>query len=72
MPTTKEHLRTLIRQMPDDCTIEDVIYELYVIEKIERGLEQIERGEWIPHEQVMREAYACLPKSAGRRRLGKT
>lgn len=72
MATAKEHLRTLIRRLPDDCTIEDVIYELYVIEKIERGLAQIERGEGIPHKQVMREVYACLPRSSGRRKLVRT
>jgi len=72
MATVKENVRAMLKRMPDNCSIEDVMYELYVIQKVERGLEAVDRGEGIPHEQVMKEAYKCLLKSSGRRKLAKT
>jgi predicted transcriptional regulator len=53
MMTTKEQIIELMRKLPDDATIEDAIYKLYVVSKIERGMEQARNGEGIPHEEVM-------------------
>ena len=38
MNTTKEKVQSLLNQLPDDCSIEDIQYHLYVIEKVSRGL----------------------------------
>jgi predicted transcriptional regulator len=70
--TAKQHLRTLIKKLPDNCTVEDVMYELYVIQKIERGLASVEAGNLIPHEQVMKDVYACVQQSSGPRKRAKT
>ena len=37
MHTTKQDVRELLDQLPDDSTIEDIQYHLYVLEKIRRG-----------------------------------
>jgi hypothetical protein len=37
MSTAKEDVATLLRKLPDDCTLEDIQYHLYVLEKIARG-----------------------------------
>ena len=50
--TTKEKVRKLLDGLPDDCSIEDVLYHLYVIQSIDRGLADIEAGKTIPHEEV--------------------
>ncbi|MEH2326251.1 MAG: hypothetical protein V7K32_22360 [Nostoc sp.] len=39
MNTTKEKVQSLLKQLPDDCSIEDIQYHLYVIDKVSRGLE---------------------------------
>jgi len=39
MTTTKAKIQSLLQKLPDDCSIEDVQYHLYVIEKVLRGLE---------------------------------
>jgi hypothetical protein len=39
MSTTKNQVQSLLQQLPDDCSIEDIQYHLYVIEKVRRGLE---------------------------------
>ena len=37
MQTAKHEVRELLDQLPDDATIEDIHYHLYVLEKIRRG-----------------------------------
>lgn len=49
---TKETVRALLGRLPDDCTIEDVLYHLYVLQEVERGRADIAAGRVIPHAQV--------------------
>ena len=39
MGTAKEEVEALLNNLPDDCSIEDIQYHLYVIEKVRNGLE---------------------------------
>jgi predicted transcriptional regulator len=50
---TKQTVRRILDRLPDDCTIEDVLYHLYVIRSVERGLAEADAGKTIPHEQVV-------------------
>ena len=52
---TKETVRNLLERLPDDCTLEDVLYHLYVIQAIDRGLEDAEAGRTMSHEEVAEE-----------------
>ena len=52
---TKETVRDLLDKLPDDCTLEDVLYHLYVLQAIDRGLADAEAGRTIPHEEVAEE-----------------
>lgn len=46
MPTTlKEDVIELIRRLPDNVTLPDIMEELYVRQKIERGLTQLDNGQ---------------------------
>jgi len=38
MASAKKAVRDLLRKLPDDCSLEDAQYHLYVLQKIERGL----------------------------------
>ena len=42
MSTAKEDVKALLDKLPDDCSLEDVQYHLYVVEKIHRGIERAE------------------------------
>ena len=53
--TTKERVIRLLEGLPDDCSLEDVLYHLYVIQAIDRGLADADAGRTIPHEQVAEE-----------------
>ena len=54
MASTKEQLREWIERLPDDCTVEDVQYHLYVQQKVERGLADARTGRVLSHEEVER------------------
>ena len=43
MSTAKEEVRKLLDKLPDDCSLEDVQYHLYVVEKIHRGIDRAEK-----------------------------
>lgn len=40
MQTAKQEITSLLDRLPEDSSLEDVQYHLYVIEKIRRGLER--------------------------------
>jgi len=50
---TKERVQELLEGLPDDCTLEDVLYHLYVMQRIDRGLDEAAAGRTIPHEEVV-------------------
>jgi len=54
MQTAKEKVIRLLSNLPDDCTLEDIQYHLFVIQKIELGLKELDEGKGIPHEEVER------------------
>lgn len=37
--TAKQDIERLLHKLPDDCTIEDVQYHLYTLDKVRRSLE---------------------------------
>ena len=62
MATAKQVARDLLDSLPDDCSLEDISYHLYVWAKVEEGLRDLDEGRVVPHEQVMREAAEWLRK----------
>lgn len=57
MPCTKQKVIELIKALPDDITIDDIMAELYFKSQVDEGLAQLDRGEGIPHEDVFRKAW---------------
>ncbi|GJL52623.1 MAG: hypothetical protein NPIRA01_38500 [Nitrospirales bacterium] len=55
MSTAKQAAKKIIDQLPDQATWDDIMYELYVKQKIEAGLADIEAGRTVSHEQVKAE-----------------
>ena len=43
---------TVTLELDDDVTFEDIMYELHVLQKIERGLDDAEQGRVTPHADV--------------------
>jgi predicted transcriptional regulator len=53
MPTsTKELVIKMIERMPDDATVPDIMAELYIRQKIDVGLQQLDEGQSLSQEEV--------------------
>ena len=63
---TKETVRALLERLPDDCSIEDVLYHLYVLQEVELGRADIAAGCVIPQAQVADELRRKWLLGAGR------
>jgi hypothetical protein len=48
----KATIRALLDRLPDDCTIDDVLYHIYVLQEISHGLRDVDEGKTTPHEVV--------------------
>jgi hypothetical protein len=56
--TGKQQVESLLHKLPDNCSLEDIQYHLYVLEKVQRGLEAAR-------------ASGTLTQEAAEQRLGK-
>ena len=50
--TAKDSVRALLDRLPEDCTLDDVQYHLYVVQAVARGEADEQAGRLISHEQV--------------------
>lgn len=55
METLKHEAMNVISKLPESANIDDIMYELYVIDKVKKGKEAAERGETISIEELRRE-----------------
>jgi mannose-6-phosphate isomerase-like protein (cupin superfamily) len=54
MSRVKEEVRKMLDQLPDDVSFEDVQYHIYVRQKLERGLQDLEEGRVLSQEEMER------------------
>jgi hypothetical protein len=55
MNTLKQEALTAISHLPETADIDTIMYQLYVIEKVRKGREAVEKGETISAEALKRE-----------------
>jgi predicted transcriptional regulator len=48
----KESVKKLIDSLPEDSNYEDIIAEIYFKHQVEEGLEQLDSGQAVTHEEV--------------------
>lgn len=53
-PLKQEAMDTLAR-LPENADIEEIMYRLYVLDKIRKGKEAVEQGRTLTHEELKRE-----------------
>ncbi len=56
----KEMVLEAIKELPDDCSVEIIAQRIEFIAAVQCGLEELDRGEGIPHEQIKRELASWL------------
>lgn len=49
---TKQQILRAIEGLPEDAGVEDALDRLYLLYKVEKGLQQADRGEFITQEEV--------------------
>jgi hypothetical protein len=52
--TAKDEVRRILDEIPDDVTLEDIQYHIYVCQKIERGLRDADDGRVLSQAEVER------------------
>jgi len=50
--TAKQEAKSLLERLPDNCSLEDIQYHLYVLEKVRSGLEDAREKGTISQEEV--------------------
>ncbi|TJY44547.1 hypothetical protein E5161_00055 [Cohnella pontilimi] len=52
MKMLKDDIKQMIDKLPEDCSIEDIQYTLYVRSKIQKGLKDLDEGNVLTTEEV--------------------
>ncbi len=52
MATAKEDIRHLLEQLPDDVSLEQIQYHIYVRQKIERARAEVRAGNVLSQEEA--------------------
>ena len=52
MPTIKDAVISLVKKLPENSTLEDIMEHLYVKQKILKGQRQLETGQFYTHEEA--------------------
>ena len=62
MANAKEQVLDMVRALPDDATIDDIMAELYFRIQVDSGLSELDAGRGIPHEEVQRRLAKWLDR----------
>jgi predicted transcriptional regulator len=54
MTMTKQEVLELMRDLPEEFDIEQLMYRLYVLQRIQEGERAIEQGRFVSHEEAKR------------------
>jgi len=62
MVTVKQVVESLLSKLPDDCSLEDIQYHLYVLEKVRHGLEVADTQGAVSQEEAERRLEMAYPR----------
>jgi predicted transcriptional regulator len=52
MKSAKDEVLEILKQVPDDASLEEIQYRIYVRQKIDRGLKDLDEGRTISHQEM--------------------
>ena len=58
--TEKEIVLETIRALPDDCSIEEIAERVEFMAAVQKGIDQLDRGEGVPHDEVKKQLASWL------------
>jgi hypothetical protein len=62
MQSPKEQVMELLKEIPDDSTFEEIQYHLYVRQKIQHGIKDVEEGGTYTQEEMEKRMEKWLAK----------
>ncbi len=62
MKSAKEIVRKMLKGLPENSSLEDIQYHIYVREKIERGLDDIRKGHVVSQKDAEKRMQKWLLK----------
>jgi len=62
MPSAKKTVLDLVKNLPDEASREDIQYQLYVRQKLDRSTEALAAGRTKTHEQVKKRLAKWLAR----------
>lgn len=58
--TQKEFVLDAISELPDEASLHEIVERIEFLAAIQKGIDQLDRGEGIPHEEVKRQLATWL------------
>jgi len=52
--TAKDEVREILESLPEDASLEEIQYRIYVRQKVDRGLKDLEEGRTVTQEEAER------------------
>ncbi len=52
MGPIKEQVLEMVKSLPEDVTLDDILAEIYFKAQVDVGLKELDEGKGIPHEEV--------------------
>jgi hypothetical protein len=52
MASPKQVVRQVLKSLPDDCSLEEIQYRLYVRQMVEEGREEVRRGAVVTQQEI--------------------
>jgi len=52
--TAKDEVREILEGLPEDASLEEIQYQIYVRQKIDRGLKDLDEGRTVTQEEAER------------------
>jgi predicted transcriptional regulator len=62
METAKEQVQEILGMLPEDASLEDIQYHIYVRQKIEQGVADAEAGRVLTHAEVQQRLAKWLTR----------
>ena len=62
MPSVKDQVIEMIRSLPEEISIDDIMAELYFRLKVDAGLRELDEGKGIPHAEVKEQLSRWLSR----------
>jgi predicted transcriptional regulator len=60
--TQKQLVLNAINELPDDAPLSEIVERIEFLAAVQRGLDQLDQGAGIPHDEVKRQLASWLAK----------